>query len=250
MHVPDAFNPWVDRLAAASNTHIAGYADFHDALRRRHDFFHKMGCRLSDHGLNFCYSDPCPEQVAVAIFDKARAGQAVTTRGAGAVSRPALMLFFGRLDAEKGWTKQLHLGARRNANSRAFAGHRPGHRFRLDRRLAAGRSLGDTWTCWIGRYAPEDDRLQPEPRRQLCRRHDGREFPGRTHPGEDPVRQRLVVPGSEGRDGVADQRALERRPALEVGRHADRFAIIHVISTTRVLPACAMQRDRQGHGEW
>ena len=27
---------------------------------------------------------------------------------------------FGRLDAEKGWTKQLHLGARRNANTRAL----------------------------------------------------------------------------------------------------------------------------------
>jgi glucuronate isomerase len=30
------------------------------------------------------------------------------------------MLFFGRLDAEKGWTKQLHLGARRNNNTRRF----------------------------------------------------------------------------------------------------------------------------------
>jgi glucuronate isomerase len=29
-----------------------------------------------------------------------------------------LMVFFGRLDAEKGWTKQLHLGALRNANTR------------------------------------------------------------------------------------------------------------------------------------
>jgi glucuronate isomerase len=29
-----------------------------------------------------------------------------------------MMLLFGRLDAEKGWTKQLHLGARRGANTR------------------------------------------------------------------------------------------------------------------------------------
>ena len=28
------------------------------------------------------------------------------------------MLFFGQLDAEKGWTKQLHLGALRNNNTR------------------------------------------------------------------------------------------------------------------------------------
>ncbi len=30
-----------------------------------------------------------------------------------------MMLFFGRLDAEKGWTKQLHLGALRNVNTAA-----------------------------------------------------------------------------------------------------------------------------------
>jgi glucuronate isomerase len=30
------------------------------------------------------------------------------------------MLFFGQLDAEKGWTKQLHLGALRNTNARMF----------------------------------------------------------------------------------------------------------------------------------
>jgi len=29
-----------------------------------------------------------------------------------------MMLFFGHLDAEKGWTKQLHLGAYRSANTR------------------------------------------------------------------------------------------------------------------------------------
>ena len=31
-----------------------------------------------------------------------------------------MMVYFGHLDAEKGWTKQLHLGARRNANTRAL----------------------------------------------------------------------------------------------------------------------------------
>jgi glucuronate isomerase len=30
------------------------------------------------------------------------------------------MLFFGRIDAEKGWTKQLHLGALRNNNRRLY----------------------------------------------------------------------------------------------------------------------------------
>jgi glucuronate isomerase len=32
-----------------------------------------------------------------------------------------MMLYFGRLDAEKSWTKQIHLGALRSANSRMLA---------------------------------------------------------------------------------------------------------------------------------
>ena len=52
-----------------------------------------------------------------------------------------MMLFFGRLDAEKGWTKQLHLGAYRSANTRRLRRGRAGHRLRfasaIGRRLAA-----------------------------------------------------------------------------------------------------------------
>jgi glucuronate isomerase len=117
VHQPVAFNAWVERLAAAADVHIASLGDFLAALRRRHDNFHQMGCRLSDHGLACCYADFPSERVAAAIFDKTRGGKAAA---AGEQSRFAsyMMLYFGRLDAEKSWTKQLHLGARRNANTR------------------------------------------------------------------------------------------------------------------------------------
>src|SRR5258706_1513169 len=41
VHVPEAFNPWVDQLAAVSNTHVAKLSEFVDALKKRHDFFHE-----------------------------------------------------------------------------------------------------------------------------------------------------------------------------------------------------------------
>jgi glucuronate isomerase len=117
VHLPEAFNGWVDRLQAASNTEISRFSDFLSAIRRRHDDFHAMGGRLSDHGINHCYANFCSEQTAATIFDKARSG-----RAAGPEEHEQfasfMMLFFGHLDAEKGWTKQLHLGARRNANTR------------------------------------------------------------------------------------------------------------------------------------
>jgi glucuronate isomerase len=117
---PVKFNLWVDRLGASANIHIAGLNDFRDALYRRHSDFHRLGCRLSDHGLDQCYVDSCGETEAAAIFARLRSGQTVneseSNRFAG-----FLMLFFGRLDAERGWTKQLHLGANRDVNAHMVA---------------------------------------------------------------------------------------------------------------------------------
>jgi glucuronate isomerase len=117
VHSPDVFNPWVDRLAAASNVDIVRLRDFLEALAQRHEFFHSMGARLSDHGLDRCYARTCSDQTAAQIFEKVRSGQAAIPEEREQFAS-YMMLFFGRLDAAKGWTKQLHLGAYRNANTR------------------------------------------------------------------------------------------------------------------------------------
>jgi glucuronate isomerase len=114
---PASFNKWVDQLAAASNIDINGFPAFLAALQKRHDFFHSQGCRLSDHGLNHCFADFCSDKVAAAIFDKARRGELVSPPEHGQFAA-FMMLLFGQLDAKRGWTKQLHLGALRNSNTR------------------------------------------------------------------------------------------------------------------------------------
>jgi len=115
---PAAFNDWTARLAAAANVEVGNLlTNFLDALEKRHEFFHLQGCRLSDHGLDYCYVDPCTEQEAESIFAKVRRGtQLAPSESAQFAS--FLMVFFGHLDAEKDWTKQLHLGAYRSANTR------------------------------------------------------------------------------------------------------------------------------------
>ncbi len=117
---PETFNAWVERLQEVSNVEIRTYQSFLDALSNRHAYFHSAGGRLSDHGLNHCYSSFCSEQDAAGIFQKVRGGHAASARERDQFASN-LMLHFGRLDAEKGWTKQLHLNAYRSANSRALA---------------------------------------------------------------------------------------------------------------------------------
>lgn len=119
VHRQDLFQPWLAQLERVSNTDIRKLSDLEAALKKRHDFFHQMGGRLSDHGLERCYDHFIPERQAAAIFAKARAGKPVSPEEQFGYAS-YLMLQFGRWDAEKGWTKQLHIGGLRNNNTRFF----------------------------------------------------------------------------------------------------------------------------------
>src|SRR5579871_4530 len=112
------FRYWTAQLSAASNTDIGDLTAFLEALESRHAFFHSHGCRLSDHGLDHCYATPCSEHETAQIFSKVRAGREISQEDHEKFAS-FMMLFFGRLDNERGWTKQLHLGALRNVNSAA-----------------------------------------------------------------------------------------------------------------------------------
>ncbi len=115
---PAAFECWCDLLASSSGTDTATFSGFLAALQQRHDFFHAHGARLSDHGLESCPGAFATDSEAKAIFEKVRAGISPTPEEAIRFAGN-LLIFFGKLDAEKGWTKQLHLGAMRGNNSRA-----------------------------------------------------------------------------------------------------------------------------------
>jgi len=117
---PTAWNAWLDRLATTAGTAISSLEHLAAALAQRHQAFHSLGGRLSDHGLNHAFAEACTPEQAAAIFDRARRGQAAEPHQ-HAQFASYLMLLFGRLDAEKNWTQQLHLGARRNTNTRMLA---------------------------------------------------------------------------------------------------------------------------------
>jgi glucuronate isomerase len=114
---PETFNAWVDRLGGRADIDIGNFSHFLEALESRHDHFHEKGCRLSDHGLASCPVDPCSRREAAAIFQDVRRGDELTADDTNKFAS-FLMLFLGELDAKRGWTKQLHLGACRNNNTR------------------------------------------------------------------------------------------------------------------------------------
>lgn len=114
------FATYLSKLGKAAGVEIRRLADLLDVLRRRHDFFAEMGCRLSDHGLSEFYADDFTPREVESIFDKVVSGQTVSEAEIGKF-KSMMLQFFGELDADKGWTQQFHYGTIRNANSKMMA---------------------------------------------------------------------------------------------------------------------------------
>jgi glucuronate isomerase len=113
----DFFKSWVTRLGESSGLAVDGVDNLFRALTIRCDRFHEMGCRLSDHGLEFCCAEECSPAEAQEIFDSAMSGKSASPVDHIKFASH-VMLFLGRLYSERKWTMQLHLGAIRNNNSR------------------------------------------------------------------------------------------------------------------------------------
>lgn len=114
---PDAFKAWLDRLEAAAGISIATFAQFLDALEKRHADFHDAGCRASDHGLEQIYADPSSDAETTNTFAKLRSRKGITAAEAHGY-KSALLHRLALMDHARGWVQQYHLGALRNTNTR------------------------------------------------------------------------------------------------------------------------------------
>jgi glucuronate isomerase len=117
---PEMFKKYVELLSRAADIDVRTYADFLAALRKRHDEFHALGCRVSDHGLETIDVELYTDAQVRKTFASALAGKPVAPYVA-AEFRSALLYEFAVMDWEKGWVQQYHLGALRNTNSRMMS---------------------------------------------------------------------------------------------------------------------------------
>jgi len=112
-----AWNLWVDSLQAAADVAVSSFETFLAALQRRHDFFHQVGCRISDHGIEQIVAEPYTPEEIDAIFAKARAMHALSPVEQDQF-RSAMLYELALMDHASGWAQQFHLGAMRNNSTR------------------------------------------------------------------------------------------------------------------------------------
>ena len=114
-----AYLEYLDALSSVSGVRITTFAGLCHALSLRMDFFASMGCRVSDHGLEYVMYAPAPEQEIEEIFARRLAGKEIT-RQDEMKFKTAFLLFVGSEYAKRSWVMQLHYGCKRDNNSRMF----------------------------------------------------------------------------------------------------------------------------------
>lgn len=113
----NAFIEYLEKLGDAAEMKISSFKDLKTALKKRHDFFHEMGGRLSDHGLEYVYASKYNNNEIKTIFNKVLIKSELKPKEI-LKFKSAVLVFLAEMDHEKGWTQQFHLGALRNNSSR------------------------------------------------------------------------------------------------------------------------------------
>ncbi|MFY0653401.1 MAG: glucuronate isomerase [Cyclobacteriaceae bacterium] len=115
----EAYNAYLDKLSEVSDIEINGLNDLVEALYSRMDYFSSLGCKLSDHGINYVPFKSTGASTNEANFKKIRSGKSLSAEEIEQV-QTHILLQLGRGYHKQGWTQQFHLGALRNNNKRGL----------------------------------------------------------------------------------------------------------------------------------
>ena len=124
IHKP-GFAEYMGKLAASvGKESLNTVADVKAALLERLDFFAAHGCKASDHGLDYVMFRPASDKQVEAVYQKAMAGQAITTEEAE-MYQTAILLFLARNYHSRNIVMQLHYSCLRDNNKAKFAAMGP-----------------------------------------------------------------------------------------------------------------------------
>jgi len=113
------FNRWLGKLGKKNGHLPDSLDDLLLALESRASVFHKAGCTASDHGLEQMFQGNPDKAIAEKTFTKLKHLENPSTDELRHY-RSFLMTELGHMYHRQGWVQQLHLGAKRNANTRAL----------------------------------------------------------------------------------------------------------------------------------
>lgn len=111
---------YLNSLEQATNMEIKSYDDLLNALKRRHDYFHSIGCRVSDYGIDTVWYKDAFYYEVEDTFKKAISSPEEIAPEEALAFKSAILLECAAMDYDSGWVRQLHIGPIRNNNSSMF----------------------------------------------------------------------------------------------------------------------------------
>ena len=116
----EGFAEYIGKLAkSVGKESLDSAEEVMDALVQRLEFFKTMGCRASDHGLDYVPFRPASAKKVNEIFQKAMAGESLSKKEAEKY-QTAVLLCLGKAYHRLGIVMQIHYSCYRNANERMF----------------------------------------------------------------------------------------------------------------------------------
>ncbi len=110
---------YIGTLSPAAGVEIKDLESLETALASRMNRFAEMGCRASDHGLDFMFFARAEQGEADQILRRALVGEGLTQAEAEKLKTHLLVFCAGEY-ARRGWVMQLHFNCMRNPNTAMF----------------------------------------------------------------------------------------------------------------------------------
>jgi glucuronate isomerase len=110
---------YLGRLGEAAGVKIDSFKALVEALKIRMEHFVSMGCRTSDHSLDYVMYQPASEEEVEKIFAKRLSGEMLDSVEKKKFET-AFMIAMAREYHKKNWVMQLHYGVKRDNNGKIY----------------------------------------------------------------------------------------------------------------------------------
>ncbi len=137
---------YIARLEEVSGKKIGSFRELCEVIDERIDFFESMGCRASDHALEYIMYEPADEETIEKIFAKRLSGKAVDKKEE-LIFKTAFMRHLAHVYQEKGWAMQLHYGCKRDNNKAMFEKLGPDTGYDTINNYAPSSEMADFLNC-------------------------------------------------------------------------------------------------------
>ena len=119
------YSDYVQKLSEVSGIQIKNMDDIRQALKLRMDFFEKMGCKITDHALEYVFYRPYTEEAVNAVISKALNNEPISTVEEETY-KTALLEFLASEYTKRDWAMQIHYSVPGNRGKRPKGAGRGG----------------------------------------------------------------------------------------------------------------------------